>query len=187
MNTAPFLEIVTRHHAGRPSLIKHNQASLASLTNPDWVQTLLVDDVGRGTPWANRQLASFKPKGQWVWILEDDDICTRPTIVDELKTIAADKAVQVVMARGDYSTHGVGVIPNRSWGRKPEFADVSMSCFFVRRDTYLRFADHFPARLAGDFAFISAVFDGLGDVGSAVKWHDVQVVKTMQQGQGRPE
>ena len=72
-----FLEIVTRCFR-RPTLLQKNIEALAAQTCDDWEQTFLIDDIGRGVNWANESLAGYAPHltGQYIWLLDDDDICT---------------------------------------------------------------------------------------------------------------
>jgi hypothetical protein len=182
----PFLEVLTRHHTGRPSLLQRCEESLAALESDDWVHTLLVDDKGRGVPWANQQLRHIAPKlvGEWIWILDDDDLCILPSLIDQLRSVVTP-FTELVMVRGDFTAHGVGIVPSRSWGRTPVLGDVGMSCFVVRRDCYQRFAHAFPYAPAGDYAFISTVYAGLEP--EQMVWLDVVASKDMRWGRGQPE
>jgi hypothetical protein len=73
-----FLEVLTRCYR-RPGLLAANQASLRAQTCADWTQTLLVDEEGRGIAWSYVNMAGYAPHlvGEYVWILDDDDLCVR--------------------------------------------------------------------------------------------------------------
>jgi hypothetical protein len=86
-----FLQVLTRCWR-RPDLLAANIAGLEAQTDPDWEQTCLVDTQGRGIGWSYENLAAHASllRGEYIWILDDDDLCIRPTLVEELKQIAAE-------------------------------------------------------------------------------------------------
>lgn len=182
---APFLEVLTRCYA-RPESLKVNQASLDAQTDADWQQTMLVDDVGRGVAWANRNLGAYGPQlvGDYIWILDDDDECVRPTLVAELKAIVAEHHPDVIMLRTDCGNYGV-LPPDDLWGHAPRYTQVSMSNFVVRREIWQAYAGAFPLAQAGDYAFVHAVVQGVGL--ENVYWHDVLAMRIQWKGGGRPE
>lgn len=181
-----FLEVLTRHYAKRPTSLERNQASLDAQTDDDWQQTLLIDDVGRGVAWANRQLGIYAPQveGDYVWVLDDDDVCTRPTLVSELKAIVAAHQPDVIMLRGDCGNYGV-LPPDTLWGKPPEFTCVCMSGFVVRRSVFQAFADAWPNTQGGDYAFISKVYAATEP--GRIFWHDVTAMRIQYKGGGRAE
>lgn len=179
----PFLEIITRHYVRRPNLIKDNFASLDRQTCDDWVQTLLVDEVGRGVEWANYQMGQYGPCliGDYVWVLDDDDVCLSETFVADMKRIAQEHNPDVIISRIDAK----GVIPpDKHWKQAPVVTQIGMACFVVRREVWQAHAHKFWPKLAADFNFIN-------DVWLAGKykwhWHDQVVMKIQQVGRGRPE
>jgi hypothetical protein len=182
----PFLEIITRHFAQRPKSLIRNMSSLDAQTDDDWMQTLLIDDVGRGVEWANRQLGVYAPdaEGDYIWILDDDDECIRPTLVSELKAIVAEHEPDLIMLRGDCGNYGV-LPPDTLWEQSPQYARICMSGFVVRREVFQWHADAWPNDLAGDYAFISAVYASTPE--EKVFWHDVVAMKIQWKGGGRPE
>lgn len=165
-------------------MLAQNQASLDALESDDWVQTLLIDEVGRGVVWANRNLARFAPGvvGEWIWILDDDDMCMCPALVDELRAIAAEHAPDVVMVRGDYQH--CGVLPE-PWGVRPTLGAVGSSCFIVRRPVWQRYAYTWAeGELGADFRMIDVIFEH----GHAVYWHDCMAMRALRaQSRGKPE
>ena len=185
MKRKPFLEVVTRVYA-RPESLKVNQASLDAQTDRDWQQTMLIDDVGRGVSWANRNLGAYGPRlvGDYIWILDDDDECLRPTLVAELKAIVAEHQPEVIMVRSDCGRHGI-LPPDDLWGQSPRHSQVSMSNFVVRREIWQTYAPAFPLAHAGDYVFIHAVIQGVGL--DNVHWHDVTAMRIQWKGGGRPE
>lgn len=154
----PFLEILTRHYTRRPGLLAACKASLDGQTDPDWVQTILIDDVGRGVEWANRNLGAYAPQveGDYIWILDDDDVCVCDTLVADLKAIVAETCADVVMVKGEINRFGI--LPDH-WGEAPEYCHVAMPCFVLRRDVWRRHAGMLTARLGADYRMIRDVFD----------------------------
>jgi len=183
----PLLEIVTRHMLSRPQSLQRNQASIDALQGADWVQTILVDEVGRGVPWANRQLAVYAPQveGDYVWILDDDDMCIYPKLVTDVNRIVKQHAPDLIMLRADCGSRH-GILPSDAqWGQPPRLYRISMSSFIVRRAVWQAHADAFPADLAGDYVFISAVYAATPP--DKIYWHDVVVMRISRQSHGRAE
>lgn len=180
---SPFLEVITRHYTKRPNLLQDNQASLDAQTDDDWVQTLLVDDVGRGVPWANYQMGQYGPCliGEYIWVLDDDDVCVCETFVADLKAIVAQHNPDVIISKIDAG----GVIPPPElWKRQPTVCKIGMASFVVRRAVWQAHAHKFWPKLAADFNFINDVWlHG----GYKWYWHDQLVMRIQQVGRGRPE
>ncbi|MGP1666313.1 MAG: hypothetical protein ACTS5I_10490 [Rhodanobacter sp.] len=179
----PFLQILTRCYK-RPQLLLANISSLVALTDPDWVQTCLIDNVGRGIGWSYTNMAAHAPllRGEYIWILDDDDVCSRPTLVVELKQIVDDKRPDVIMVR---MHHGpLGVLPDgATWQQPPQQAHIGCSAFVVRREVWQQHAGAFGDHYAGDFDFIAAVFAS----GASVYWHDVIASRVQCISQGKAE
>jgi hypothetical protein len=179
---APFLEVVTRCFK-RVNMLMANMASLKAQTDPDWRQSFIIDDVGRGIGWAQEQLAEHAPAlyGRYIWILDDDDVCAQTTLVAELKAIAAEHDPDVIMLRMDHGP--LGVLPNGNWGHPPAQGHQGCSSYVVRREVFQRHADAWrSARYESDYDFIRAVWDG----GPSVCWHDVVASRTQRISKGEP-
>lgn len=179
---SPFLEVVTRCFR-RPEMLKINQASLQAQTCAYWRQTLIVDDVGRGVGWANGNLASFQPVGEYVWLLDDDDVCIRETLVDELYEIVEYADPDVIMLRMDHGE--LGVLPdNGIWGVGPALGRVGNAAYVVRREIWLDHAAAWErATYDGDFYFIEAIFRDF----PRVYWHDVVASRVQRISRGEAE
>lgn len=179
---AAFLEVITRHLPARAALLALNTGSLEAQTDGDWRQTLLVDEIGRGIGWAQAQLATFEPSGDYVWILDDDNIACRPALVTELKKIVAEHDPDVIMVRTDRLYNGV--IPNDYfWQRTPELNRIDAACAIVRRATWRQHAEAWTgARYQSDYDFIRALFDG----GARAYWHDVMASRAQRISLGAP-
>jgi glycosyltransferase involved in cell wall biosynthesis len=181
----PFLEVITRTFNARPHLLRINQDSFKRQTNPDWVQTILVDDAARGIGYAGAMLTNYAPDvvGDYVWVLDDDDTCILPTLVVELKFIVADSDPDVIMVRMD---HGAGrILPDDAdWMLRPVMGRIGGSAVIVRRAVWQANAWAWNSgRYTHDFDFINALWD----TNPTVYWHDVVASRVMRQSFGRPE
>lgn len=179
---APFLEVVTRCYK-RPAMLAANVASLQAQTCDRWKQTLLVDDVGRGVAWANGNLAGFVPTGHYVWLLDDDDLCIRETLVAELFEIVPWFNPDVIMLRMDHGE--LGVLPDDGiWGQGPALGRIGNAAYVVRREIWLNHAAAWErATYDGDFYFIEAIFRDA----PRVYWHDVIASRVQRISRGRAE
>lgn len=173
-----FLEVVTRHAPSRVEKLARCVASLEPVMATGRAKhTVLVDPAGPGARRsllrANSMLARHEPGGEWVWILDDDD----EHVDCDLVWVLGDQkpGILVVMMMGDFSNHGVGIIPRRGWGRNPKLGDVGMSCFAVAGSVYREFRDKFAVPLAADHSFASHVLEVLPD--ESVAWVPVVVAR----------
>lgn len=167
-----LLEVLTRTMpAKRPGMLARNQASLAKQSDPAWVQTLLFDYKGVGVAATHERFARHRPAAQWVWVLDDDDECTYPSLVADLRTIGtAMPAVNVVMVRMDHGAP-LGVLPDeRTWCRAPIEGALGCSSYIVRGDVWDAHKHAWGScRYASDFDFIADVWNG----GPTIYWLDV--------------
>lgn len=179
-----FLEILTRHYVRRPNLVRRNQDSLARQTCDDWQQTLLIDDVGRGVAWANRNLAAYASRleGEYIWILDDDDVCACNTLVEDAMRIVAERDPDVIIVRGEWMDRGL-VPDDEHWGRPPMFGKVGMSNFVIRRHVWQEHAKALAVDVGADYHFIRDVFAGDHNI----YWHDVVMFCVPTPKFGAPE
>ena len=179
-----FLEILTRTFNARPTMFAAHRASLAAQTDQDFVHTLLVDDAGRGIAWATENLARYAPRlvGDYVFLLDDDDLLTLPTFVAGLKEIAVLNAPDVIMVRMD---HGAGrILPSARWGKSPRVSEIGCSAFVVRRDVWQAHAGAWlPGEYISDFKFINAVWQSR----PVTYWWDVVASRVQVQSIGKAE
>jgi hypothetical protein len=176
-----FLEIITRTFGQRPGLLARNQASLAALTNPDWQQTIVMDDVGRGCAWANANLATVETHGDYVWVLDDDDYCACPDLIERLRPYAS---AYVILLRAEHALFGT--LPHENnWRRRPVLCDIGFSNFVVRGDIWNLYRTEFTklAMYAADFHFI----DLLWRQNFPFVWLDVVAAQYPQRSLGAAE
>jgi len=137
-----------------------NQASLANMEDDDWIQTVVRDDIGRGVAWANANLATVAAQGDYVWILDDDDLCANPDLLGALKPLLGAPVIAV------RATHAVfRLLPHdRHWGGPPVLGDCTWSNYFVRGDvweehrSYLAQCDVYE----GDYRFAAHLWEAVG-------------------------
>lgn len=180
----PFLEIITRVFR-RPAMLERNQASLEAQTDPDWRQTLLIDEQGRGINRSHENLGRYALKlvGRYIWILDDDDLCIRPTLVAELKLIVTAHRPEVIMLKMDHGPRGVLPGP-ADWGREVKLGGVGVSAYVVRRDLWQFHAGAWsPGVYYSDYNFIAAVLAAK----PRVYWHDVIASRVQRISLGQPE
>lgn len=179
-----FLEVLTRCYR-RPGLLAVNQAGLAAQTSDDWAQTLLIDDVGRGIGWSTENMAAYAPQlvGDYVWILDDDDVCIRDTFVAELAGVVHAHHPDLIFVRMDHGPRGV--LPDDAhWGREPARAVIGVSAFVVARSLWQSCAWALcPGYYESDYEFAAVLFRHA----TRVYWHDVIASRVQQIGLGRPE
>lgn len=180
----PFLEVLTRCYK-RPAMLRRNLDSIAAQTCTDFAHTLLVDEVGVGVAGAWAKLRDYAPRlaGDYIWILDDDDECVRPSLVEDLKAIVAQHAPDVIMLKMDHAQWGVK--PLSSWGGTPVMGDIGCSAFVVRRDIWqLHAAEAWrDTRYQSDFDFITSIFNG----GYTVAWYDVVASRVQKISKGAAE
>lgn len=163
-------------------MLARNKASMAGQTCANWGQTFLVDDVGRGIGWSNLNMAAYAERlqGDYVWILDDDDECIRPTLVKEVQEFAADDP-EVIWVRMDHGPRGI--LPGRNWGQAPVHADIGVSAYIVRRDVWQAAAEAWTMDYHADFLFASKVYE----MTTRHVWHDVIASRVQRISVGAPE
>jgi hypothetical protein len=180
----PFLEIVTRTFNGRPRMFAAHKASLAAQTDQDFVHTILVDTERKGIAWATENLARHAPRlvGDYVFVLDDDDMLILPTFVAGLKQIATQHNPDLIMVRMD---HGGGrILPAARWGKSPRVSEIGISAFVVRREWWKRHAHAMiPGEYTSDFKFIESIWVSYPEV----FWWDTVASRCQRQSVGLAE
>lgn len=179
---AAFLEVLTRCYK-RPTMLAVNAGSLFQQTDDDWQQTHIVDDAGLGVGASYDRLAKQPVTGEYIWILDDDDMAIRETLVEELKAIAGEHDPDVIMLRMDHGTRGV--LPDGPfWGSYPVCGHIGCSAYVVQRHVWQYHSRAFtPGDYNSDYRFICAVFDGQPEI----YWHDVIASRVQRISLGLPE
>lgn len=178
-----FLEVITRTYQ-RPYMLSKNQASLEMQTDNDWIQTIYPDYEGRGVAWANGQMFHIAQQltGDYVWILDDDDMCILDNFVAELKNIAAQDKPDVIMIRMDHGERGVLPPPGDEF---PRMGAIGCSAYVVKRNIWERHAYQWQsAHYGSDYDFIHSIFR---DEAVKVYWYNVIASKVQRISLGEPE
>ena len=179
-----FLQVVTRTYK-RPTMLAANMASIAALGS-DVRHTLLRDEKGIGVAAANAQLAEFEPVARYVWVLDDDDVCTYDNLLADLKYLAwLQNAPPAFIVRMDHGPE-LGILPNAvGWRKAPREAGIGCSAIITRRDVWMRHRQAWATgRYAADFDFISAVWESWQ---RTIVWHDVVASRCQRISRGLPE
>lgn len=189
MSDSPFLEVLTRVYVARseqhPEFLQRNFDSLKAQDSPDWVQTRLPDHVGVGVAASHLALSKAAPllTGEYIWILDDDDECVRPSLVRELKVIA-ELNPDIIFLRMNHDH--LGVLPDGDhWRAAPVHGHIGASAFVVKRQVWQRFAHVWETAVYhSDFLFISAVYEATNPL--AMYWHNTVASKVQRVSYGRP-
>lgn len=177
-----FLEVLTRTFGQRPNMLTRNVVALASQTDPDYMHHMVVDHERRGVAWAVGNLANVEATGEYVWVLDDDDLCSRSTLIAELKDIVTELQPDVIMVRALHEEFGM--LPDqRNWRRQPVLGNIGTSCYIVRREIWNKYRSRWDARYDGDYWFIQSLWDQECEF----YWHDVIAAHYPQQSIGAPE
>lgn len=185
----PMLQVLTRCFR-RPRMLAANLRSVAALG--DGVeQTLLVDTLGRGIGASYEALAAVPVRGQYVWILDDDDVCIYPDLARDLRKLAG-KRPDVVVVRMDHGD--LGVLPDGAhWQAAPALGKIGCSACIVRREVWLEARAAFvPGAYASDFAFaqkllIAESAEKSDKQGYVVEWLDVVASRVQRRSLGAAE
>jgi len=176
-----ILEILTRCYK-RPKMLAVNQAALKRQTNPDWIQTLLIDEIGRGVGWSYCNMAAYAPSllGDYIWILDDDDVCILDTLVDDVGKFARQDP-DIIFVRMDHGSHRI--LPNHNWGKSPVMGDIGCSAYIVRREIWQAHNTAFTNSYISDFHFVKHIYAHT----QTHIWYDVVASAVQRISVGAPE
>jgi hypothetical protein len=153
-----FLSIVCRRHPKRPTYYKQHIQSLLSQSCKRFHHIALCDLKGKGVPFANKMLYTEMKRitGNYVFILDDDNILNNNSFVADIKEIVEEHAPDVIMIKGIRNNK---VYPTDTvWKNKPQFAHIDMANFIVTKEVYQRHAQKFCINRGADYNFIADVF-----------------------------
>lgn len=189
MSDSPFLTVVTRHLALRGHFLAANRASLSNQTDQDFEQVLILDREGRGKRAAAASLRAEadRYRGEYVYILDDDDLLTDAAFVAGLKRIAAESDPDAIIVRARYGP--LGILPDAPhWGARPVLGRIGAISFAVRRAVWCAHAAVWGGQerlIAGrtwgrcdDGVFIQSIWDA----GATFYWWDNVIAATQQIG-----
>lgn len=191
MTGLPLLDVVTRHYATprRAGLLAEQRASL-QFTSSDWVQTLLIDPHGRGVGASHERLRTYEPYGRFVWILDDDDLCLAPDLLELI-----DQQAEMQIFKMQYGARKVVIPDPITWERgaaaapRPTHAacrrfpsHLSAQCVVFRRDYWLARRHLWTDAYDGDRQFLETAYDLV----SRVTWTDRVIAALTHHNRGTP-
>lgn len=154
-----FLSVVTRCN-NRPQALYANIESLATQTDKDYDQTLIVDGKSRGIPWANAQLGkqAQKANGDYILVLDDDDAMADDHAIALLKIVADEHdKPELILFRMD---HGKNILPDEHvWKKHPVSGRIGMSSWIVRSDIWRLYAGEWVEDTEADYQWLTAIWD----------------------------
>ena len=175
----PFLSVVTRCYK-RPEMLAANVASLEEQTDQDYEQLFIVDEVGRGVGWANQALAGAEPAGDYVMVLDDDDMLTNYRAIELLKLATADQP-EIVIFKADHAR--LGILPRPTvWGKRPIRGSIGSCDFISRRDVWDKHITAFGTMACGDYNYLRSVWQD----GPEVIWLDELLASVQRISRGVP-
>lgn len=153
----PFMTFVTRC-CNRPKALKRCRASVALQSDKDYDHILLIDDIGRGYHFANKQFYANRQRvtGDYVFLLDDDDYLVYSDFIKSIKQIVNTHSPDVIMLKMQTQAH---IFPTPDvWRKKPILGSIGTSCFCVANPVYQKHIKAFGTRSCGDINFIRSVF-----------------------------
>lgn len=178
----PFMTIVTRT-CRRPEAFARNCESVEAQTDQDIQHLVLVDRIGRGIHLANKRFHTHRNfvRGEWVYILDDDNYLVDPTFVAEIRRISSELDPELIMVKGQWP-HEL-VLPE-VWksSRVPPLCGVDAGNFVVRVDPWKTHIHLFGLdERGGDHRVLKSLFDSR----LRIHWFDRIVFCVPQVGKGK--
>jgi hypothetical protein len=179
----PFISIVTRNYYKREEMFKNCCASVSMQKDQDFDHVIIKDMVGIGSAKANRLFYSNKDRvrGEYVFMLDDDDIFTSDEFVGDMKGIVAEHSPGLIFVRMliNEELYPTSVV----WKRERLHQNhVGTSNVVVRNDLWQKYIERFSDSQVGDFLFINSVFMEK----PKIYWQDKLYSKTTRISHGQP-
>lgn len=185
-----YLQIVTRTFVGRrPDLLLRCHRSLWALKSGEWRHDIIVGMKPVGVARANVRLRDVDATGEWVWVLDDDDVCCRPTLIQDIKMLCdksdrvllGERGPDVIVVKCRWVQHDT-VLPNDTiWGTIPKEGQIGAPCVITRGVVWNEMRDNWGERYAGDFDYINALFSASLNI----VWLDIVAAEIPQINLGR--
>jgi GT2 family glycosyltransferase len=153
----PALSIITRT-CQRPNELQRCINSVLNQTDPDFEHLIIPDEIGHGLYWANRQIAecASKIKGDYVYILDDDDLIVSYFFIEDLKKLInnLDSKPDVIVCRGVLNNEKLPKI----WKAPIERGKIAAPNLITRNRIFEQHAFMWDQPRAGDFHFAESVW-----------------------------
>lgn len=179
----PFLTIYTPTYK-RPTYLRRCVESVCTQTvYPKQVQHIIVEDkigVGVGGMYAEVARHVAEMTGDYVYILQDDDVLATNRVVERLMEFAAGQdQPPVIICRNIKNGNRYPVI----WRAEPAKGLIDLGNYVTRRDVFAKYVNDFGKYYSGDFPFIRKLWD------EQIKfyWLDMLLAKAQALGMGKPE
>ena len=170
-----FLEVITRTYK-RPTMLAACGASLLRQTDRDFEHVILHDETGIGIAATYECLRSHEPKGEWVLVLDDDNVILDESLIEKLKIQASDGAEIIWLT----CKIGNRILPDT---REPMLGHVDMMNIVVSKAVWMRHRMDFGARYEGDWDFIASV----SQIGYQQGFVQSVCAQTQRVSHGKPE
>lgn len=177
----PFLTIITRRMDGkRLELFENHKRSIAPFIL-DIEQCLIIDKHKLGMWVANTSFQLPEIRGEYVYLLDDDDFILNNYFILELKKASINRPGVIVFKMYIRNGDGDEIFP-KIWNRKDfKRGQIGGSCFVIRNDLFKKYINHFSHERMGDWEFITNV---LRDENIKVEWIDSIMAETGRVSRG---
>lgn len=119
-----------------------------------------MDEYQRGVEYANGQMSVrdwSDVQGEYVMILDDDDVMADDELITKLKFNAYDGLVDLFVVRMDHGPWGI--LPAETWESAPQRGKQGCSSVIPSRDLFLQAVKSYTPKYDGDFDFVKACYD----------------------------
>ena len=182
----PFMSIVTRHYYKRPNMFKNCCGSVSMQEDQDFDHVIINDNIGIGSLQANQLFVKnkHKVKGDYVFMLDDDDVLVSDQFIGDMKEIVDKYNPDIIFVRMLINDE---LYPTEMNWKKSKFYKnhIGISNIVVKNEIWQKYIHNFSAIQTGDFEFINSIFISLSS--TSMYWQDKIYSKTTKVSKGEPE
>lgn len=165
----PFFSIVTRTIPERAALLERCRASVSEQTCKEVEHLIIVDRTRRGVAYAQTFMHHAEPRGQYVFVLDDDDYLSAYDVLDRLREQLRQTLPQVAVVKVAHALFGE--MPRSAWGEMPREGEITVSNVVVTRKVFYATRGAFAEKYAGDYSWIQTLFEAYKP-----QWFDLELV-----------
>lgn len=154
----PFFSVITRTMPGRAELLERCARSVNAQAFPSVEHLILRDEIGVGVAQAQTMMHTASPRGEYVFVLDDDDYLSDPNVLEQLHAAIATTRPPFAVVK---VAHGMfGSMP-LVWGEgvKPNVGEITVSNVVVSNKLWFAKRENFTPEYAGDYSFIKSLFE----------------------------